>query len=128
MYKRSYSELMQIEDFTSRLNYLMLNDNNVDSPREEAIRFFKSYAWKTRRLEIIKRDLAFDLGVLGVNVPDIVLVHHINPITIQDLMSFSPVLLDPENLITTSRVTHNIIHYGHKEELVERKPGDTILW
>lgn len=77
---------------------------------------------------IIHRDLGCDLGIEETG--SVLLVHHINPITIADLESLSPLLLDPENLITTTVKTHNVIHYGEKEsfEYVERKSGDTKLW
>lgn len=82
------------------------------------------------RKSIIDRDLGFDLGVTGVYVNGIFMVHHINPITEYDIIHMTRKLLDPENLITTSINTHNKIHYkqGEKEVWVERTPGDTILW
>lgn len=86
--------------------------------------------WLTTRDIIIKRDLGFDLGIMGVYILDKVIIHHINPIDEYDILNLTPKLLDPENLITTSLKTHNIIHYGQKkgEPWVERRPGDTILW
>jgi predicted HNH restriction endonuclease len=92
--------------------------------------FYQSRTWKTLRQQIIDRDLGFDLGVFGVYVNGIVLVHHINPITETDIIHQTKKLLDPENLITTSGNTHNLIHYNtkEKEQWVERKPGDTKLW
>jgi predicted HNH restriction endonuclease len=86
--------------------------------------------WKAVRKEIIDRDLGFDLGVFGVYINDTILVHHINPINESDIVYQTKKLLDPENLITLSINTHNLIHYDkkEKEEWVERKPGDTKLW
>lgn len=125
---RSYSELIKFETFNERLEYLMLKDYNYDSPRDTSHSFFKSSIWRSTRKMIIHRDLGCDLGIEETG--GVLLVHHINPITIADLESLSPLLLDPENLITTTVKTHNVIHYGEKEsfEYIERKSGDTKLW
>lgn len=74
--------------------------------------------------------MGFDLGVFGVYIPDIVIVHHINPIDENDIIYQTKKLLDPDNLITVSLNTHNIIHYRNEERdiWVERRPGDTKLW
>lgn len=127
---RSYSELITLPSFTERLEYLKLLDNNVNSPRHMSEQFYKSKLWKTVRDDIITRDLGFDLGVFGVYIHDTVLVHHINPITEYDILNRTKKLLDPENLITVSLNTHNLIHYKNevREEWVERTPGDTKLW
>lgn len=131
MVKR-YSELIELDSFSERLEYLKLLDNNATSPRHMSIPFYKSKAWLTTRDLIIQRDLGFDLGVIGVYIPKDVYVHHINPINENDIVYGTSRLLDHENLITTSHLTHNLIHYGsesdQEEILVERKPGDTILW
>lgn len=125
---RRYSELITFKTYDERLKYLMLLDGNVHSPREYAMAFYKSKAWLDVRNEIIFRDMTFDIGAIGVDICDRVLVHHINPITDEDIFNDSYKLYDHENLITVSLNTHNIIHYGHKkEEYVERKPGDTSL-
>lgn len=125
---RTYSEMLQYKSFEERLRYLMLLDGNVKSPRKYSMEFYKSKSWLQVRKEIIFRDLTFDLGIPGIDITDKVLVHHINPITDDDIFNDNPSLYDPENLITTSVLTHNIIHYGNKkEEYVERQPGDTSL-
>ena len=122
---RRYSDMILLPSFKERLDYLMLLDGNVKSPRKNSMAFYKSKTWKQVRKEIIFRDLTFDLGVEGVDILDKVLVHHINPITDDDILNESRKLYDPENLITVSLNTHNIIHYGNKEEeYVERQPGD----
>lgn len=122
---RRYSDMILLPSFKERLDYLMLLDGNVKSPRKNSMVFYKGKTWKQVRKEIIFRDLAFDLGVEGVDILDKVLVHHINPITDEDILNESRKLYDPENLITMSLNTHNIIHYGNKEdEYVERQPGD----
>lgn len=122
---RRYSDMILLPSFKERLDYLTLLDGNVKSPRKNSMVFYKSKTWKRVRKEIIFRDLTFDLGVVGVDILDKVLVHHINPITDEDILNESRKLYDPENLVTVSLNTHNIIHYGNKEyEYVERQPGD----
>lgn len=127
---RCYSELVKLDSFSERLEYLKLLDNNVNSPRHMSEPFYKSDLWRTVRQNIITRDLGFDLGVFGVYIHDTVMVHHINPITEDDIVYQTQKLLDPENLITVSLNTHNLIHYKNevKEPWVERTPGDTKLW
>lgn len=127
---RSYSELITINSFAERLAYLKLLDNNVTSPRHMSAQFYKSKTWKTLRQMIIDRDLGFDLGMFGVYIEGPMLVHHINPINESDIIYQTNKLLDPENLITVSGNTHNLIHYNkvEKEKWVERTPGDTKLW
>jgi 5-methylcytosine-specific restriction endonuclease McrA len=127
---RSYSELISMPSFTERLEYLKLLDNNVTSPRHMSAGFYKSRTWRTIRKQIIDRDLGFDLGMFGVYIDGPMLVHHINPINESDIIYQTNKLLDPENLITVSGNTHNLIHYNkvEKEKWVERTPGDTKLW
>lgn len=127
---RSYSELITIDNFPERLEYLKLLDNNVNSPRHMSESFYKSTTWKKIRNDIITRDLGFDLGVFGVYIHDTVMVHHINPITEHDILYQTDKLLNPENLITVSLNTHNLIHYKNeaRDVWVERTPGDTKLW
>lgn len=127
---RSYSELILLDSYEERLNYLKLLDNNATSPRHMSMDFYKSKVWKTVRQIIIDRDLGFDLGVFGVYIPDTIIVHHINPINEDDIIYRTQRLLDPENLITVSLHTHNLIHYNNQieEPWVERTPGDTNLW
>lgn len=127
---RTYSELIKLKSHSERLEYLKLLDNNVSSPRHMSMSFYKSRMWLSTRDYIIDRDLGFDLGVFGVYIEGPVYVHHIDPITEHDIIYLTDKLLDPENLITTSRDTHNRIHYKttKKEEWIERTPGDTILW
>lgn len=127
---KSYSELVKLTSFSERLNYLKLLDNNVTSPRHMSADFYKSYSWRQLRKSIIERDLGFDLGVFGVYIDGNVYIHHINPIDETDIIFQTNKLLDPENLITVSGNTHNLIHYNKmaKTIWVERTPGDTKLW
>jgi 5-methylcytosine-specific restriction endonuclease McrA len=127
---RSYSELVLLPTFSERLAYLKLLDNNVTSPRHMSAQFYQSKTWKFLRKQIIDRDLGFDLGIFGVYIDGPMLVHHINPINESDIVYQTNKLLEPENLITVSGNTHNLIHYNKKEKVtwVERAPGDTKLW
>lgn len=127
---RSYSELITFNSFSDRLDYLKLLDNNATSPRHMSMQFYKSNTWQILRRMIIDRDLGFDLGVFGVYIEGPKYVHHINPINESDIIYQTAKLLDPENLITVSMNTHNLIHYNQveKEKWVERTPGDTKLW
>jgi 5-methylcytosine-specific restriction endonuclease McrA len=127
---RSYSELIKLKSHSERLEYLKLLDNNATSPRHMSITFYKSKAWKSIRQMVIDRDLGFDLGIFGIYIEGPMLVHHINPINESDIIYQTKKLLDPENLITVSTNTHNLIHYNkvEKQKWVERQPGDTKLW
>jgi 5-methylcytosine-specific restriction endonuclease McrA len=127
---RTYSELIKLDNFDARLEYLKLLDNNVTSPRHMSGPFYQSNIWKHIRKQILGRDLGFDLGVFGVYIDGPMYVHHINPINESDIIYQTARLLDPENLITVSMDTHNLIHYNkkEKEQWVERTPGDTKLW
>lgn len=129
MLERSYKELITIDDYQGRLEYLKLLDNNADSPRGISQEFFTSRLWKHIRKQVIDRDMRFDLGVFGVYIDGSVYVHHINPINIEDIMNMTPKLTDLNNLVCTSLASHNAIHYKPTADLyVERRPGDTKLW
>lgn len=93
-------------------------------------RFYNSNEWKSFRSKIITRDLGYDLAN-GEEITSGILVHHINPITIEDIIIMSPMVLHPDNAITTMDKTHKTIHYAHflpKAINTERRPGDTKLW
>lgn len=129
-YELTYSEMASFKTYGDRLAYLSLAGKNHVSPRTISYSFYKTRPWLQVREEVIKRDLGCDLGVLSEDIEDVIIVHHINPVTEDDIRNWSPKLLDPENLITTSIVTHNKIHYGSptEMEIIERTPGDTNLW
>lgn len=95
-------------------------------------RFYRSREWKLVREHVIYRDEACDLGIPGYEIHRELLIHHMNPVTPNDLIRGEEWVLDPEYLITTSRRTHNAIHYGDASllarEPVVRRPGDTRLW
>lgn len=133
---RTYSELRHIETFEERFDYLrLLGDVGVEtfgSDRYLNQNFYRSREWQVLRDFVIARDLGRDLGVEGYEIYSDILVHHMNPVTLDDIRHGSGNLLDPNYLITTTRLTHNAIHYGREPNsprlVVERKPGDTKLW
>ena len=126
--KRSYSELIKLESFGDRLEYLKLGDGNVKSPRHISQQFYKSRIWLDFRKEIIARDLGYDLGIPGEAIDGMILIHHINPITEDDILNGNYCLVDPENCITMSLDTHNAVHFKPEFEEIERFEGDTKIW
>lgn len=133
---KTYSELISYKDFKGRLDYLMCN-SNVGEATFGAYRylnqsFYSSDKWKRIRREVIIRDNGFDLAHEDFPISGSIYVHHLNPITIDDILEENFCVLDPENLISTSFSTHNSIHYGKNYHplnyLVERKPNDTCPW
>jgi hypothetical protein len=94
--------------------------------------FYRSTQWKQMRSRIIDRDKGCDLGVEDHQIFDRIIIHHMNPMTFEDIAHGETAILDPEFLITVSHKTHNAIHFGDVRLLpqpyVERSPGDTKLW
>ena len=133
---RSYSELRRLKTFDERFDYLNLNgivgETTFGFMRWLNQQFYASPQWKAVRNEVILRDNGCDLGVYGYDIHTDLLIHHMNPVTRDALIHGDDWIFDPEYLITTTRRTHNAIHYGNKSLLprlnVERKPGDTRLW
>lgn len=136
MKTRSYSVLITHRSFEDRFNYLSLRGSVGRSTfgfdRYLNQKFYTSRQWKQIRDEILARDLGCDLGCDGYEVFDRPIIHHMNPLLVDDVERDNPDNLNPEYLITTSHRTHNAIHYGDAsllpQPLVERRPGDTQLW
>lgn len=134
---RRYSELIKLKTFEDRFDYLKL-DGRVGKITFGADRifnqaFYHSKEWKQFRNKIILRDNGCDLGVEDREIFDRVIIHHINPMTIEELEEGGEDLFDLENFICCSYRTHEAIHYGDisllpRTEFVERRPGDTKLW
>jgi hypothetical protein len=133
---RTYSELIELETFEERFRYLALRGSvgvstfGFDRYINQA--FYRSREWKDIRRHVILRDEACDLAVEGFDIHAEILVHHMNPIVVEDISDRVGHILHPEYLITTTHKTHNAIHYGD-ESLLPRKyspraPGDTQLW
>lgn len=133
---RRYSELIQIPTFEERFEYLRLDGqvgaDTFGSDRYLNQIFYKSPEWKKIRDEIIIRDQCCDLAMSGYAIHGPVLIHHLNPITKEDILSRTDLLLNPEYLVCTIQSTHNAIHYGDANLLItnpiERKPNDTCPW
>ena len=133
---KTYSELITIPTFEERFEYLKL-DGQVGVETFGFNRylnqvFYKSDEWLSIRDYVITRDNGCDLGMEGYEIYGRILIHHINPITKDDIIQRSRILLDPENLITTVKRTHDAIHYGDSNLLIkapiERRKNDTCPW
>ena len=133
---RTYSELCQLKTFIERYRYLKLpgivGDPTFGFDRALNQRFYHSNEWRRLRSFVITRDNGCDLGVSGYEIHSGVIIHHMNPVSLDDIIHGGISILDPEVLITTSLKTHNAIHYGDETLLprgpVTRKRGDTTLW
>ena len=135
--KLSYSELITLPTFKERYLYLkqsgIVADETFGSHRYLNQAYYRSPEWKQIRNRVIIRDNGCDLAMEGFEIHDKVYIHHINPITEEDLLNRSPSLFDLENLICVSFNTHQAIHYGDENMLPityldTRRPGDTKLW
>lgn len=133
---KSYSELVKFETFEERFEYLNLSgtvgSDTFGFDRYLNQIFYKSPEWKRVRREVILRDNGCDLGIYGRDIDKGIIIHHMNPISINDIVERRDYILNPEYLICTSHQTHNAIHYGNKSGLiltpVEREPFDTCPW
>lgn len=133
---KTYSELITLSTFKERFKYLSL-DGIVGKETFGHDRYlnqilYNSPEWKKVRKEIIIRDNGCDLACEGYDIHGKILIHHMNPITVDDIVNHNPIVFDPENLITTVHNTHNAIHYGDDSLLngppIERTRNDTCLW
>jgi hypothetical protein len=133
---RRYSELVKLQTIEERYDYLKLNGvvgkQSWGWDRYFNQRFYRSLEWKSIRNKVILRDEGCDLGVPEFEIHSRILIHHMNPIWVDDLRDGNEDILDPEFLITTCERTHQAIHYGDKSLLpqvpIVRLPGDTRLW
>lgn len=133
---KSYSELSRLHTFDERFLYASLDgsvgEETFGWERQLNQTFYKSAEWLRVRHHVIARDLGMDLGIDGYAITDRPIIHHLNPITKEDIYDRNLAILNPEFLITVSHRTHNAIHYGNqvnpRQDYVERRPGDTKLW
>lgn len=133
---RSYTELVELRSFEERFRYLSLKgvvgEVTFGSERYKNQDFYHSNMWRQLRTHVIIRDSGCDLGIEGRDIVKIAHIHHMNPMTLQQVVHGEEVIWDPEFLITTLPRTHRAIHYGDERHLprpfVERRPGDTDLW
>lgn len=133
---RTYSELIMLPTFVERYRYLKIG-GRVGSETFGYDRYlnqilYRTAEWKRFRNEIIVRDNGCDLACDGYEIYGKILVHHINPIAVEDVVNRTAKVFDPENVISTTLNTHNAIHYGDESllitEPIERKPNDTCPW
>jgi hypothetical protein len=133
---KTYVELRQLETFEERYYYLKLGGvvgrETFGFDRWVNQRFYKSREWKRARDYVINRDNGCDLGIPGFEIYSGLLVHHMNPISLDEIDIGGETLFDPNLLITVSLTTHNAIHYGDESLLprgpIVREAGDTTLW
>lgn len=133
---RSYTELRALSTFADRFRYLSLRgrvgDPTFGSERYVNQHFYRSREWKRARDWVIDRDRGCDLGLEGFEIHDRIYIHHMNPMTVEEIAGGDDRILDPEFLICVTHRTHNAIHYGDESAIprvfVERQPGDTKLW
>lgn len=133
---RSYSDLVQFRTFEERYRYLQLRASVGEATfgfdRWINQQFYSSVEWRQCRDKVITRDRGCDLGIEGYEIFDKIIVHHMNPIRLEQLEVGDPDIFNPEYLVSVTHDTHNAIHYGDasllKKPFVERRPGDTSLW
>ena len=134
---RTYSELIKLPTFEERFRYLQLRGKVADETfgveRYLNQKFYRTPEWKHVRDYVILRDAGCDLADPDREIGGRIIIHHMNPIALSDILSHSVDILNPEYLITTCHVTHNAIHYGDILDtkqigFVERQPNDTCPW
>lgn len=133
---RTYTDLMALLTFDERFRYLKLDGKVGEATfgfeRYFNQRFYNSKEWKTIRRDIIIRDNGCDLAHPDCQIGGRIYIHHMNPITVDDISNYTEYLVNPEYLVCVSFDTHNAIHYGNEDilhrEVVERSPNDTCPW
>ena len=133
---RTYSELITLATFIDRYRYLKLGgkvgEDTFGFDRYLNQVFYQSKEWRSIRDYVITRDNGCDLGMVGHEIYGRILIHHINPITADDILKRSDLLLNPEYLICTIKNTHDAIHYSDESLLItdpiERSKNDTVPW
>lgn len=133
---RTFTELSRLPTFEERFEYVKLNGSvgtdTFGHDRYLNQMFYQSKNWRDLRNHIIVRDNGCDLGIEDRIIGGKIYIHHLNPITLDDLLNETDALMNPEFLICVSGLTHNAIHYGDANLLpnnpVERKPNDTCPW
>ena len=136
MKNKSYSELIRLPTYLERFRYLQINGavgaETFGYDRYLNQILYRTGEWKRFRRDIILRDNGCDLACDDYEIFGRVLVHHINPITVDDVLNRDPKIFDPNNVITTTLDTHNAIHYGDERLLVMdpivRTKNDTCPW
>lgn len=134
---KSYSELITLPTFEERYRYLRLDgtvgEETFGYDRYLNQVFYTSKLWRDFRRDIIVRDLGCDLGISDREIGGLILIHHLNPISLDDILKRNlEVLVNQENVICVSHNTHQAIHYGDESLLItapiERSKNDTCPW
>ena len=133
---RTYSELIKLQTFEERFQYLQLNgrvgEETFGFDRYLNQKFYNDPEWLRIRDQVIIRDNGCDLAMPDREIKTQILVHHMNPMDKEDILRRSDFLLNPEYLICTIKATHDAIHYGDESKLIimppERRPNDTCPW
>ena len=138
MTRKTYTDLIKLDSFEKRFEYLQLKSNvgketfGVDRYLNQIL--YGSSQWKSFRRKVILRDNGWDLAFPGYEIHDKIYIHHINPITIDDVENNNPAIFDMDNVVCCSFDIHNAIHFNkdifkrNNVIPVERKPNDTCLW
>lgn len=136
MRNKTYTELVMLPTFEERFRYLSLDgivgDMTFGGHRLANQRFYRSPEWRRIRNQVILRDNGCDLGILDRPIFGTILIHHMNPVKMDDFRDVTEFLTNPEYLICVSHQTHNALHYGNEDSLVKdyvpRRPNDTCPW
>ena len=136
MTRKCYTELSKLTTFNERFNYLKLDgivgEETFGYERILNQLLYKSKKWRKVRDEVLIRDNGGDLGLEDYPINGRAIIHHMNPITVEDVLNDKPEIFDPEYLITVSNSTHNAIHFSNENNLqkdpIERTQNDTCLW
>lgn len=136
IFTKSYSELIKFPSFEERLAYLKLDgtigEETFGFKRWVNQQLYHSAKWLKFRDKVIIRDCGCDLAMSGYEIYGSVLIHHLNPVTYDDILNLSPCLFDFDNVILTCLATHNAIHYGNDSLIIKstvgRSPNDTCPW
>lgn len=133
---RTYRDLIKFDTFIDRYRYLKLSGQvgrdtfGFDRYLNQIL--YNCDEWRSVRGDVIIRDNGCDLGIKGREIQKFIIVHHMNPITIDDVKNRNPIIFDKEFLITTMLKTHNAIHYSDESALIHepiiRKKNDTSPW
>lgn len=133
---RRYSDLLQLKTFEDRFSYLKLHgkvgEETFGLDRYLNQQLYKSRRWQNIRSQVIIRDDGCDLGIDGRQMDNYITIHHMNPISMEDIEEERDIVFDPEYLICCSSRTHKAIHFGDENLLIRdpiiRRPNDTCPW
>lgn len=132
---KSYREMSRLETYAERFDYLKesgtVGQRTFGEERYLNQALYTSGDWKRIRRQVIVRDGGCDLGIPELRIKDRIYIHHINPITAEDIINRNPAVLSLDNLVCCSKDTHDEIHFGvakKEEQFIERTPNDTCPW